>query len=109
MSDLINQNKNIINILSNTLKTINPKFKSGKVIPVLEHAMNNFELEMNSSIQDINAVAPHEMKAHIFEILTKHFITCLLNEDYFIKSDISKNTLQIEREINKSFQMNPIL
>ena len=108
ISDLKTRDKNIIKKLADTLKTINPEFKSGKVIPVLEKTANNFRNEMNYSIRDINVV-PNEMKAYIFEILTKHFIACLLNEDYFVKSEISKNTHQIEREINESFQLNPIL
>jgi hypothetical protein len=88
----------ILDVFSDVAKSVNPQFKKEDVEPVLSRAFNNFQSEMNQPFEEFEITAPSDMKAHIFNILCKHFTNCLMNDKIFMQDDESVS------EINKRIQ-----
>lgn len=88
----------ILDVFSNVAKSVNPVYKKEDVEIVLNRAFHNFKREMSQPFEEYENAAPSDMKAHIFNILCKHFTMSLMNEKIFMEDEDSVS------EINKRIQ-----
>ncbi|MHA1728643.1 MAG: hypothetical protein ACTSWY_07905 [Promethearchaeota archaeon] len=94
--------KDLLNMYSNITKSASPNIKEEDIEPVLDRALNNFKREMKQPIEEFNFnKSPQNLKAHIFNVLTKHFVLALMNEKLFIEDgNLPKITKRIEDLLN---------
>lgn len=95
MDKLVTQRGELLEMFSKVTKDVKPEVEERDLEPVLDHALNNFKREMNQPFEEFDDT-PDNMKAHIFQILLKHFIIGMKNEKLFRDENLSDISKQLE-------------
>jgi hypothetical protein len=88
----------LLKVFSSVTQSVKPEIKNEDIKPIFDHALQNFESETSRSFEEYKNTAPSDMKAHIFDILCKHFMLSLTSKNIFMQDE---NTIS---EISKRIQ-----
>lgn len=96
MDKLITARGELLEMFSKVTKNVKPEVEEKDLEPILDIALDNFNREMQKPLEEFDDT-PDNMKAHIFQILIKHFVIGMKNERLFRDENLSEISKQLEK------------
>lgn len=96
MTKFVSDKKELLELICNITKKINPDIKPSDIEPILNNAIFNFQREMKMEYDDLVNL-PDDIKGQMFQILIKHLVINMQNDPLIMEDRAGELTQLIER------------